>query len=59
MTDIKAGIYEHYKGGRYLVLGLARHTETDEVLVVYVPRHDIVEDDLLLDEGGGPTAEDN
>ena len=25
-------------------------------LVVYVPRHDIVKDDLLLDEGG-PTAE--
>ena len=37
MKEIKAGIYQHYKGKFYLVLGLARHSETDEVFVVYVP----------------------
>jgi hypothetical protein len=35
--DIQAGIYQHYKGERYLVLGLARHSATDEVFVCYVP----------------------
>lgn len=36
------GIYEHYKstpGSRryYQLLGFARHTETEEVLVIYIP----------------------
>ncbi len=29
------GIYRHYKGQRYRVLGTARHSETLEPLVVY------------------------
>lgn len=37
MDDIKAGIYQHFKGGRYEVLGTARHSETEEALVVYRP----------------------
>lgn len=32
---IRLGIYEHYKGQRYQVLGVAQHTETLEELVVY------------------------
>lgn len=28
-------IYEHYKGMRYKILGVARHSETLEELVVY------------------------
>ncbi len=32
---ITPGIYEHYKGKRYEVLGLAHHSETLEELVVY------------------------
>lgn len=32
-----AGIYKHYKGGLYLLLGVAEHSETDERMVVYVP----------------------
>lgn len=31
----KAGIYQHYKGSRYEVIGVARHSETEETLVVY------------------------
>jgi hypothetical protein len=33
---IEAGIWEHYKGGRYLVLGVGAHTETQERLIFYV-----------------------
>jgi hypothetical protein len=29
------GLYRHYKGGRYEVLGLVRHSETLAVLVLY------------------------
>jgi hypothetical protein len=35
--ELKAGIYKHYKGFLCLVLGVARHSETDEKLVAYVP----------------------
>ncbi len=36
-AEIPAGRYRHYKGGLYEVLGVARHSETDEELVVYRP----------------------
>lgn len=29
------GVYRHYKGSLYQVLGVARHSETEEWLVVY------------------------
>jgi hypothetical protein len=29
------GIYHHYKGNRYEVLGVAHHSESEEALVVY------------------------
>ena len=29
------GRYRHYKGNEYTVVGVARHSETDEELVVY------------------------
>ena len=33
---IKIGLYRHYKGNLYQVIGLARHTEiSDEIFVVY------------------------
>ncbi len=37
---MQAGIYRHYKGQRYLVLGVARHDDTEEELVVYVPLYE-------------------
>ena len=35
MTDLAPGVYRHYKGNRYEVVGVARHSETQEPLVVY------------------------
>ena len=32
---IQPGRYRHFKGKEYQVLGLARHSETQELLVVY------------------------
>jgi len=32
---VPGSIYQHYKGGTYLVLHIATHTETREKLVVY------------------------
>lgn len=35
MESIKRGRYRHFKGKEYEVLGVARHSETEEELVVY------------------------
>lgn len=35
MESIKPGRYRHFKGKEYEVLGVARHSETEEKLVVY------------------------
>jgi hypothetical protein len=34
---VAPGRYRHYKGNFYEVIGTARHSETDELLVVYRP----------------------
>jgi hypothetical protein len=37
MSELRAGIYRHYKGLLVQILGVARHSETDEKYVAYVP----------------------
>ena len=36
---MKTGIYEHYKGNRYTVIDTVRHSETEELLVLYRPMY--------------------
>lgn len=36
---LREGLYRHYKGGHYTVLGVARHSETEELFVVYRPEY--------------------
>jgi len=36
-NPIPLGRYRHYKGNDYSVVGFARHSETEEVMVLYVP----------------------
>ena len=35
MESLQTGRYRHYKGQEYQVLGVARHSETEEPMVVY------------------------
>ena len=37
LPALAAGLYRHYKGGEYEVLGVVRHSETLEPLVLYRP----------------------
>lgn len=34
-TEVSPGIYRHYKGKDYKVIGIGMHTETEEQLVLY------------------------
>ncbi|MGX5201048.1 DUF1653 domain-containing protein [Aliikangiella sp. IMCC44632] len=34
---IRPGLYQHYKGNFYQVISTVRHSETEEVLVLYFP----------------------
>lgn len=34
-TTIRPGVYRHYKGNEYRVIAIARHSETEEEMVVY------------------------
>tara|TARA_R110002124_G_C8619528_1_gene486203 strand:- start:387 stop:596 length:210 start_codon:yes stop_codon:yes gene_type:complete len=36
---MKTGLYKHYKGNNYEVIGVARHSEDETELVVYRPTY--------------------
>ena len=40
LPAIELGRYRHYKGGEYEVIGIARHSESQEPLVLYRPLYD-------------------
>ena len=35
--NVQKGIYRHFKGNRYEVIDIARHSESEEYLVIYRP----------------------
>ncbi|MCS5714928.1 DUF1653 domain-containing protein [Herbiconiux sp. CPCC 205716] len=39
-AHLEPGIYEHFKGARYEVVGVGRHSETEEQLVFYRKLYD-------------------
>jgi hypothetical protein len=38
-SSVQPGVYRHFKGNIYHVLGVAENTETRELTVVYIPQH--------------------
>jgi hypothetical protein len=39
-TMVQSGRYRHYKGKDYEVIGVAKHSETEEIFVVYRALYD-------------------
>lgn len=37
MDELRPGRYRHFKGKEYQLLGTARHSETEELMVLYRP----------------------
>ncbi|MFI5212859.1 MAG: DUF1653 domain-containing protein [Candidatus Saccharimonadales bacterium] len=40
MIDIQVGVYEHYKGNRYEVIGVGKDSETETDVVIYRPLYE-------------------
>lgn len=43
LTKIEPGMYRHFKGEEYEVIGFAKHSETEEQLVIYRNLHDVTQ----------------
>ncbi len=37
--SVKPGVYRHFKGNIYHILGIAENTETKELTVIYIPQY--------------------
>lgn len=48
MKKLQLGKYQHYKGMKYLVLGIAKHSETLEEFVTYVTLYENDESSLWV-----------
>ncbi len=48
MKKLELGMYQHYKGMKYLVLGTAKHSETLEEMAVYVTLYENEESALWV-----------
>jgi hypothetical protein len=46
--NLQLGIYEHYKGKQYQVIGIGKHTETLEEFVIYKPLYDLKKNQDVL-----------
>jgi hypothetical protein len=61
---MQPGLYQHYRGNYYRVLGMARHEETLEALVIYQQLYgdyglwarpkDVFEEDVMVDQQKRP-----
>lgn len=45
---VQKGIYQHYKGNEYEVIGIAKHSETGEDMVLYKPLYKTEWADLVV-----------
>jgi hypothetical protein len=46
--ELKLGIYQHYKGTKYIVIGRATHSETLEKLVIYITLYENKESQIWV-----------